>query len=356
MEDLGIESVDIGLPGAGPRAVEHTRRLAKEIVDKRMKIRPNCAARTVIADIEPIVRISQEVGMPIEAATFIGSSPIRQYAEDWTLDKMLQVSEKAVVYALKNSLPVMFVTEDTIRSHPNTIKALYGSAINAGVQAIVACDTVGHATPEGTRSLIEFIREEIIEPSGENIRLDWHGHSDRGLSIINSIAAACAGADQIHATGLGIGERVGNTPMDLLLVNLKLMGCIGRDLSKLRDYCLAVSEAVGVPIPNHYPVFGVDAFRTATGVHAAAVIKAINKGDQELANIVYSGVPSHLFGMSQVIEIGPMSGKSNVIYWLKTHGIEADDARVERIFDAAKKSDRLLTDEEILSAIGVASK
>lgn len=356
MEDLGIESVDIGLPGAGSRAIEHTRRLAKEIVDKRMKIRPNCAARTVIADIEPIVRISQEVGMPIEAATFIGSSPIRQYAEDWTLDKMLQVSEKAVNYAVKNNLPVMFVTEDTIRSHPDTIKALYGFAINAGAQAIVACDTVGHATPEGTRSLIEFIREEIIEPSGENIRLDWHGHSDRGLSIINSIAAACAGADQIHATGLGIGERVGNTPMDLLLVNLKLMGCIGRDLSKLREYCLAVSEAVGVPIPSNYPVFGVDAFRTATGVHAAAVIKAINKGDQELANIVYSGVPSHLFGMSQVIEIGPMSGKSNVIYWLKTHGIEADDPRVERIFDAAKKSDRLLTDEEILSAIGIASK
>ncbi len=355
MEELGIESVDIGLPGAGPRAVEHTRRLAKEIVDQRMKIRPNCAARTMIADVEPLVRISQEVGIAIEAATFIGSSPIRQYAEDWTLDKMLQVSEKAVSYAVKNGLPVMFVTEDTIRSYPDAICALYRMAINAGARALVACDTVGHATPAGVRALLGFIRREIIEPTKEKIRLDWHGHSDRGLSIINSITAIEAGADQIHATGLGIGERVGNTPLDLLLVNLKLMGYVDRDLSMLRDYCFAVSEAVQVPVPNNYPVFGVDAFRTATGVHAAAVIKALNKGDTELANTVYSGVPSHLFGMNQIIEIGPMSGKSNVIYWLKSHGIQADDDRVERIFNIAKESDHLLTDEEILSAIGVTS-
>jgi 2-isopropylmalate synthase len=350
MEDLGIESADIGLPGAGPRATEHARQLAREIASQRMAIRPNCAARTVIADIEPIVRISQEVGIAIEAATFIGSSPIRQYAEDWTLDRMLRACEEAVTYAVKNNLPVMFVTEDTVRSHPTTIKALYGAALRCGARALVACDTVGHATPEGVRALIRFVRKEIIEPTGEKIRLDWHGHSDRGLSVINSLAAAEAGADQLHGTALGIGERVGNTPLDLLLVNLKLMGWITRDLSKLRDYCLAVSEATGIPIPNNYPVFGVDAFRTATGVHAAAVVKALSKGDVELANVVYSGVPSHLFGMSQLIEIGPMSGKSNVVYWLKAHGIEPEESRVDRIFTAAKNSNRVLTEEEILKA------
>jgi 2-isopropylmalate synthase len=355
MEELGIESADIGLPGAGPRAAEHTRRLAKEIADQHMKIRPNCAARTVIADVEPIVRISQDVGIAIEAATFIGSSPIRQYAEDWTLDKVLRISEEAVSYAVKSGLPVMFVTEDTIRSHPDAICALYRMAINAGAHALVACDTVGHATPDGVGALLGFIRRQVIEPTNKKVRLDWHGHSDRGLSIINSIAAVRAGADQIHATGLGIGERVGNTPMDLLLVNLKLMGYIDRDLSRLRDYCFAISEAVEVPIPSNYPVFGVDAFRTATGVHAAAVIKALNKGNTALANIVYSGVPSHLFGMNQIIEIGPMSGKSNVIYWLKSRGIAVDDDRVERIFNVAKESDHLLSDEEILSAIGVTS-
>jgi len=351
MEDLKIESVDIGLPGAGQRAAEHARRLACEIASQRMKIRPNCAARTVIADIEPVVRISQEAGIAIEAATFIGSSPIRQYAEDWTLDRMLRACEEAVTYAVKNNLPVMFVTEDTIRSHPETIKALYRSALRCGARALVACDTVGHATPQGVRALIKFVRKEIIEPWGEEVRLDWHGHSDRGLSVINSIAAAEAGADQLHGTGLGIGERVGNTPMDLLLVNLRLMGWITRDLSRLRDYCLAVSQATRVAIPNNYPVFGVDAFRTATGVHAAAVIKAINKGDMELANVVYSGVPSHLFGMSQLIEIGPMSGKSNVIYWLTAHGIEPEESRVARIFAAAKNSNHVLTDDEILEAI-----
>jgi len=353
MEDLGIESANIGLPGAGPRAVADVERLAREIVACRMKLRPNCAARTTLADVRPIVEISQRVGIAIEAATFIGSSPIRHYAEDWTLDRMLKVSEEAVRFAVGEGLPVMFVTEDTIRSRPETIVQLYRSAIDWGARAIVCCDTVGHATPQGVRNLIRYVRREVIEPAGRAIRLDWHGHSDRGLAIINSIAAVEAGADQLHGCGLGIGERVGNTPMDLLLANLKLMGYIDRDLTSLRLYVEAISEATGIPIPANYPVFGRDAFRTATGVHAAAVIKALQKGDTKLANVVYSGVPCHDFGLEQQIEIGPMSGKSNVIYWLRRRQIEPDDSTVERIFAMAKQSDRVLTEEEILSVLGI---
>src|SRR5438067_4672417 len=104
MADLGIVAADIGLPGAGPRVREQVVRLAKEIVAQKLPIAPNCAARTHLNDVQPIVDISQKVGIPIEAATFIGSSPIRQYAEDWTLDKMLAASEAAVTFAVQHGL------------------------------------------------------------------------------------------------------------------------------------------------------------------------------------------------------------------------------------------------------------
>ncbi len=352
MEDLGMDAVDLGLPGAGPRAKADVLRLAQEIARCKLRIRPNCAARTVESDIRPIAEIVQATGVEIEAATFLGSSPIRQYAEDWTLDFLLRTTERAVTYARSLGLAVMYVTEDTTRARPEVIKKLYATAIACGARAIVVCDTVGSVTPTGVRALLKFVIEEVVRPSGEKIRLDWHGHSDRGLAIANSLAAFEAGADQVHGTALGIGERVGNTPMDQLLVNLRLMGAINRDLTKLREYCRVVSEAVGVPIPPNYPVVGEDAFRTATGVHAAAVIKAFKKNDVELANQVYSGVPSHWFGIDQKIEVGPMSGKSNVIFWLEKRDIQPTEDLVDRIFNRAKQADRVLTDAEILEICG----
>lgn len=347
MEALGIDSVNIALPGAGPRAVADAERLAREIVNAKLKIRPNCAARTVEADIRPVAEISQRVGIAIEAATFIGSSPIRRYTEDWTPDFLLRCTESAVKYARSLGLPVMYVTEDTVRCDPETVKKLYTTAINYGAEAIVLCDTVGHTTPVGTRNLVRFILDEVVKPSGAKVRVDWHGHNDRGLALANSLAAFAAGADQVHGCALGLGERVGNTSIDLMLINMTLLGLIDRDLSKLRDYCLKVSEATRVPIPHNYPAMGSDAFRTGTGVHAAAVIKALKKNDVHLADSVYSGVPSHLFGLKQIIEVGPMSGKSNVSFWLAIRGLAATEERVERIFNAAKQSDRLLTEEEI---------
>jgi 2-isopropylmalate synthase len=348
MEKLGIDSLNLGLPGAGLRAKEDVLRLAKEIVAGKLKLRPNCAARTIESDIRPIADVVQAAGIEIEAATFLGSSPIRQYAENWTLDFLLQTTERTVKFARSLGLPVMYVTEDTTRARPETINKLYTTAIECGARAIVVCDTVGHVTPRGVRALLRFVINEVVKPTGANIRVDWHGHSDRGLAVANSLAAFEAGANQVHASALGIGERVGNTPMDQMLVNLKLMGAIQRDLTKLKEYVAAVSESVGVPIPPNYPVVGSDAFRTATGVHASAVIKAYKKDDIELANQVYSGVPSHWFGMDQKIEIGPMSGKSNVIFWLEQRGIAPADELVEKILARAKQSDRLLTESEIM--------
>jgi 2-isopropylmalate synthase len=346
MNELGIHVADIGLPGAGPRAQEHVTALAKEIADNRLDITADCAARTVMADITPVVEISQKVGIPIEVSTFIGSSPIRRYAEEWTLDRMLRHSEEAVTYVVKNNLPVMYVTEDTTRADRDTIKALYTTAIECGARRICVCDTVGHANPRGVRNLMRFINE-IVAATGEEVKIDWHGHRDRGLCIPNTIEAIESGADRVHGTALGIGERVGNTPMDLLLVNLRLLGWIDNDLSALPRYCEAVSRAVGIDIPDNYPVIGQDAFRTATGVHAAAVIKAQRKGDAWLADRVYSGVPAGMVGREQGIEIGPMSGESNVIHWLTAHGIEPTKEAVSKVFGLAKRTAHILTEEEI---------
>jgi len=347
MESLGIDSVNIGLPGAGPRAAAHTEALAREIATNRMRIKPNCAARTHENDIRPIVDISERVGIAIEAATFLGSSPIRRLVEDWTVDHLERTTEKAVTFAVQHGLPSMYVTEDTIRTDPDTVKRLYSTAIRHGARAIVLCDTVGHATPKGAYNLVKFVIKEVVQPSGEKIRLDWHGHNDRGLAISNSLAAVAGGAHQVHAAANALGERVGNTPMELMLVNLRLMNLIDHDLSPLKTYCEKVATATKTTIPPNYPVIGRDAFRTATGVHAAAIVKATQKGDHRLADDVYSGVPAHLFGLEQQIEIGPMSGKSNVLYWLARREIPADEALVGRILDAAKQSARVLTDAEV---------
>jgi isopropylmalate/homocitrate/citramalate synthase len=354
MESLGISSLDIGLPGAGARAVEHATALAREIVDNKMKITAYCAARTHENDIRPIADIVQKTGLPIEVAAFLGTSPIRRYTEGWNGDFLLQTTEKAVKYAVSLGLEVMYVTEDTTRCDPETVRQLNSAAINYGAHALVLCDTAGHATPVGAVALVKFVLEQVVHPSGQKIRLDWHGHCDRGLAIANSMAALVAGADCVHATALGIGERVGNTQMDQMLVNLKLMGIAPwdhQDLTKLKQYCDAVSFATGVPIPPNYPVVGEDAFRTTTGVHAAAVIKAYKKKDVELANTVYSGVPSHIFGLQQIIDIGPMSGKSNVLFWLEHRGLPANEDVVERIYKCAKASDHTLSEAEILECV-----
>lgn len=348
MDQLGIHTADIGLPGAGPRAVEAVTALAREIVDAKLSIQANCAARTVVADVRPVVEISQAVGLPIEVCTFIGSSPIRQYAEGWTLDRMLATSEKAVSFAVREGLPVMMVTEDTSRARPEVLKALYGQAIEWGAKRLCIADTVGHATPSGAYALVRFVLEEIVEPSGEDVEVDWHGHRDRGFGLANAMAAIQAGATRVHGTALGIGERSGNTEMELLLVNLKLMGIHDADLTVLPDFCELVAELYQIPVAPSTPVVGEDAFRTGTGVHAAAIVKAEQKGDAWLADRIYSSVPASMVGRSQVIEIGPMSGLSNVKYWLKAHGYDAEDeALTARIFDAAKQTDHTLTQEEL---------
>lgn len=352
MRDLGVDAADLGLCGAGERFKKDVVVLAREIAKQNMPIQPQSAARTLESDIAPVVDASQEAGIPIEACVFLGSSPIRQYAEGWELDTLLKLTRESITFAVEHGLPVMFVTEDTTRAKPDHLRQIYSEAMRSGAGRVCVADTVGHATPEGVRNLIGFIagvRDEVNPQVG----IDWHGHRDRGMDIINTLAAIEAGADRVHACALGIGERSGNTPMEILLVNLNLMGVSDRDLTKLPEYCRVVAEACGAPIPFNYPVVGADSFRTATGVHAAAIVKSLGMEDEWLADRVYCGVPASMVGREQQIEIGPMSGEHNVRFWLAARGIETHPVFIEKILTAAKNANTILPEEMIIRMVHV---
>jgi len=350
--DLGIDTMDIGLPGAGKRAIEDVTVIARHIKDGKLRVKASCAARTHLNDVQAIVDISQAVGIEIEVLCFIGSSPIRQYAEDWDLQRMLKLSAEAIDLGRKYNLPVAYVTEDTTRSRPEVLTKLFTNAVEHGAQRLIVCDTVGHATPDGIHNLLRFTRSVLDGIGRPDVGIDWHGHNDRGFGVVNSIFAIEYGADRIHGTALGIGERVGNAALDQILVNLKLLGELpDHDLTKLVLWCKTASQATRVPIHPQYPLVGTDAFRTATGVHAAAIIKAEKKGDAWLADRIYSGVPAGMFGKEQEIEIGHYSGESNVIYWLRKRGYEPKPELVAAVLAAAKRGNRVLSDDEIIAVI-----
>ncbi len=351
MEDIGIHEADLGLPGSSPRAFEDVLRLCKEVVDCKMKIKVACAGRTVVGDITPMIEISQRAGIPVEVYAFIGSSPIRQYVESWDLELIRKRSVEAIDVAVKAGLPVAFVTEDTTRSRPDVLSPLFRSAIEHGAKRLCLSDTVGHATPDGVRNLVNFTRGVLAGAGATDVGIDWHGHNDRGFALENAIWALEFGADRVHATALGIGERVGNAQMELLLLNMKLLGQLDHDLTKLLQYVQTVADALEWDVPINYPLVGRDAFRTATGVHAAAIIKALSKNDEYLADRIYSGVPAGMFGREQEIVIGFMSGASNVSYWLKQRNIPSSDALVKEILTEAKQLDHIMTEEEVRKVV-----
>ena len=328
MERIGIQKADLGLPGAGPFHREHIDAMLAHIKENDFQLRPGAAVRTLMHDIEPLVEMQAKYEMEIQASAFLGTSPIRQYTEGWTMEKLISTMEKAVSYAVDNDVPVMFVTEDTTRSKPEDVKMIYQRAMDLGVRRLCVCDTCGHVTPNGVKQLLSFIDEEVIKDGGyqrRDIEVNWHGHQDRGLGVANNLAAVESGVDVLHGTALGVGERAGNAPIDQTMVNLSLMGIINNDLSLLSEYMQKANEYIKVPLPRNYPVFGSDAFETGTGVHASAVIKAMQKGNTWLADRVYSGVPASNFGLEQKIRIGHMSGRSNIIWWLEQRGIEVSD-------------------------------
>ncbi len=346
---LGVDAIDLGMPSAGPKAMAAVKALMIEIRDHRLRLQPSAAVRTVEVELAQIAEIQQRVGLPLQASAFLGSSPIRMDVEGWDLDYLVTLTRHAVAFCRRNNVRVIFVTEDTTRSRPEHLKAIYGAALDEGAHAICLSDTCGHATPEGTAGLVRFVKEEILQ--GRPVEMEWHGHNDRGLGVANAIAAFQAGADRLHGTILGIGERCGNVALDQLMMNFLLLGLWKGNLTDLPALADRVADLCGLQIPANYPMLGRDAFRTGTGVHAAAIVKALRRGDVELADAVYSGVPAAMVDRRQEIEIGPVAGHSNVVFWLEMNGYDPTVERIERILALAKQSRRILTEGEIRSAL-----
>jgi len=346
---LGVDAINLGMPSAGPKAMAAVKALMIEIRDHRLRLQPSAAVRTVEVELAQIAEIQQRVGLPIQASAFLGSSPIRMDVEGWDLDYLVTLTRHSVAFCRRNNVRVIFVTEDTTRSRPEHLKAIYGAALDEGAHAICLSDTCGHATPEGAAHLVRFVKEDILQ--GRPVEMEWHGHNDRGLGVANAVAAFQAGADRLHGTILGIGERCGNVALDQLMMNFLLLGLWKGNLTDLPALASRVADLCGLQIPANYPMLGRDAFRTGTGVHAAAIVKALRRGDVELADAVYSGVPAALVDRRQEIEIGPVAGHSNVVFWLEMNGCDPTVERIERILALAKQSCRILTEGEIRSAL-----
>jgi 2-isopropylmalate synthase len=349
MARLGVSAVNLGLPSVSSAARQEVAHMLRLIRDERLGLLPVCAGRTLPGDVRPILELANETGVVIEVSVFVGASPIRWRAEGWDLERVSKLTRDAVALGAGAGLPVTFVTEDTTRTPPETLRRLFELAIEQGATRLCLCDTVGAASARGTTRLVAFARE-VAAGASRSIGLDWHGHDDRGLALANALTAVEAGVDRVHATALGIGERVGNTALELLVANLAFLAGREPDAAALRAYSEHFAAALGVPIPENHPLLGANAFRTATGVHAAAIVKALDQGEA-LADRVYSSVPVSRFASGHDIRIGHMSGTSNVVHWLRRHSIEPSELLVTRILERARSTNRVLRDDEVLAVV-----
>ena len=260
MVKVGVDVVSVGLPAAGGRYEADTLALIGAIQQQKLPLVMTAAARTVVADVEGIARAADRTGTRIEVYAFIGSSPIRQFVESWTTEFLVQHVSDSAKAAARANLPFCLVTEDTTRSNPDVLRVLFKAAIDAGAERLCLCDTTGYVTPYGVEALVHFARSFLTEVGAPHVELDWHGHNDRGLGLPIAMWAAAAGVDRVHGTGLGVGERVGNTPLELLVDNLGLLGARPRPSREaLVEYCDRAAAALDWEIPFDHPIGGVRA-------------------------------------------------------------------------------------------------
>lgn len=347
MERVGINSANIGFPISGSEQFNDVVALAAHVKKNKYKISLECGGRLHKKDVQAIIEASQRAGLGLDAGLFIASSHIRHMVEAWSLPMMKKMIKEGVGLAVKNGLRVMFVTEDTTRAHPKTLDYLYNSAIDAGAVRLCLSDTVGHATPIGTSNLLTFIKRNIIKKN-KHILLDWHGHNDRGLALANTYAAITHGINRVQATALGVGERAGNISMEELVFNLSMDNIGQWNLKELKKYAKIASRILKFKLPANYPIIGKDVFKTATGVHAAAILKSIQINNHTLAGVVYSAIDPIKVDRNFHILIGPMSGKANVIYHLTKHNIPFNARLVDAILKLAKSERRIVKNREIL--------
>lgn len=349
MPPIGIQAVNLGLPGSSALAFEGALRLCREVADQRLPLAMAVAGRTLEHDMRAIVELRDRAGVALEGHAFVGASALRAKVEGWDLELLKRRTHAALDVLVRAGIPAVFVTEDTTRTGPDTLRGLFGVALDAGATRFCLCDTVGQATPEGVRRLVGFTRAYFAERNA-SVAIDWHGHNDRGLALANALAALDAGAHRVHATALGVGERVGNVPMELVLLNLALDGRRPLKLQPVAEYCRRSAEVLAWRIPPNHPLVGENAFRTATGVHASAIAKA-GKLSAWAADRVYGAVPAAALGREQEICIGAMSGTANVVFWLERHGIAVEEPLVRAILERARAADHILSEEEILGMV-----
>jgi len=350
MARCGIRCADLGFPGSSAHARHECTELARHIVASGHPIVPGYAGRTHPADIAAISAVAQDAGTAVDAYLFIGVSPIRQYVEDWSLARILGNIRDSAAACARDGIEFVLVLEDTVRCTPDVLRQVYDTAVDVGVRRVTLCDTVGAATPDGTRALIRFSAAHFAG-RGHPVGLEWHGHNDRGLALANSLTALEAGCVRVHGTILGVGERAGNASLDQLLLNSHLYAHGTHDLMAVREYCEYAAGVLDVDVPENYPAMGRDVFKTSAGVHATAILKAHEKGDAAVKDSVYSAVPASLLGRQQEVLIDSSSGANNVRYWLTTNGFAHDTEVIRKVLETAKADRNPLDDERIRSII-----
>ncbi len=348
LDELGLDLVCLGDAGEG---WAETLPLVSEVAESRLKVRSAVLCRNHATELERVAEASEQLGHAIHVLLQCGYSPLQEWkGEAWAAARAERMQE-SVMFAVGLGLTVTLLCPDAPRAHPGWLVDTLGRALDSGAQRLALVDTTGCATPEGVARLVAFVTE-LCRRKGLPERIDWFGFNDRGLALANALTALESGASRVHASVLGLAERSGCVPLDLLLINLRLLGALDRPMEALASVCQRVAEGYQVEVLSNYPVLGKDAFRTGTGVHAAAIIKAERKGFSWLADLIYSGVPAALFGFEQLIEVGPMAGESNVLHWLARNHLEATPERVQALLAAAKSADHVLSDEEIRAALG----
>lgn len=341
---LGVHEFEIGMPVVGLKHKQESIAVAAHIFKQCPDARVICLARTKIDDVIAVAEVAQAVGCHIGCALFVGSSPIRRRVEGWSIVDLVNWTAQAVRFAVHEGLAVSLACEDATRSEPETLRNLYLTAIEHGASRVVIPDTVGICSTDSTRRIVEFFRDQITD--GDTIPIDWHGHNDRDLGVANAVAAANAGATCIHTTVLGIGERCGNVPLEPLLVHLATHETYQWNLSILPQLAEYASKIFDDPIRSRYPIIGQNAFATAAGTHGAALYKATQRRDSQLAANVYAGADPRSFGREVQVFVGPMSGVANVKWKAQELGVSLKPNSEEDILLVAKERDKILTDQE----------
>jgi 2-isopropylmalate synthase len=350
MVSAGIGAVNVGFPGASPAAARSCIELVQCIEQRRLHIQPACCGRTHDDDIAAIRDVAETAQTSIEAYAFVAVSPVRHIVENWTVESIERRIRNSAAACRRSGIDFVLVLEDATRSERNILSRVFSTAASQGIGRVVLCDTVGCADPDSTRKLVDWTSDHFAA-AGWPVKIDWHGHNDRGLALINSLTALEAGCDRIHGTVLGIGERAGNAAIDQIILNRHLGNNDTFDLKALRRYSEYAANVLDLDIPSNYPGLGSDVFKTSAGVHAAAILKARHSGGVELMDRVYSSVPASDLGRCQEVVIDSSSGGSNVEFWLLEHGHTPTAECVARILNAAKSSAGPLMSEQICALL-----